>query len=149
MSLALRVHFDFNPNPPSVPMKRSILSINGNKPFNYILKTVLSERHSVTVASDPISGLRFMKTSADVDLIIIDMDLHQDEAFDFIRYIKTSLIYSKPVVMLSSADAEEVVPELDGFEIHQFFKKPFSPVDLVQAVDSILAQKNENITVKP
>lgn len=130
-------------------MKRSILSINGNKPFNYILKTVLSERHLVTLASDPISGLRFMKTSADVDLIIIDMDLHQDEAFDFIRYIKTSMLFSKPVVMLSSADADDLIPELDGFEINQFFKKPFSPVDLVQAVEMILAQNPENIEVKP
>ena len=103
----------------------------------------------VTLASDPISGLRFMKSNADVELIIIDMDLHQDEAFDFIKYIKTSMLFSKPVVMLSSADADELMPELEGFEVNQFFKKPFSPVDLVQAIDMILMQNRENIEIKP
>ena len=33
-------------------MKRSILSINGNRPFNHILKSVLGNDYYVTIVSD-------------------------------------------------------------------------------------------------
>lgn len=127
-------------------MKMSILSINGNKPFNYILQTVLSKDFRVIVASDPITGLKQMKTSGKVSLVIIDIDSYVEDAFEFIDYLKSSLLFQVPVILLTSDESYFIKAKISQFNVNHFFVKPFNPLNLVNRVSQILSgiQLNES-----
>jgi DNA-binding response OmpR family regulator len=120
-------------------MKMSILSINGNKPFNYILQTVLSKDHYVTVASDPITGLKQMKSSGKISLVIIDTDSFEEEAVEFIEYIKSSLLFQVPIIVLTTNETEFIQQKLSQLNVNDSFVKPFNPLDLVKKVNKILS----------
>ena len=120
-------------------MKMSILSINGNKPFNYILQTVLSKDHYVTVASDPITGLKQMKSSGYISLVIIDTDSFEEEAVEFIEYIKSSLLFQVPVIILTTNETAFIQQKLSQLNVNDSFVKPFNPLDLVKRVNHILS----------
>ena len=119
-------------------MKMSVLSINGNKPFNYILQNVLSKDYYVTVVSDPITGLKQMKFSGKVNLVIIDIDAFEDEALDFIVYLKSSLLFHVPVVVLTSTKSEIIMNKIQQLNVNEIFIKPFDPLTLVEKVNKIL-----------
>ena len=119
-------------------MKMSILSINGNKPFNYILQTVLSKDHYVTVASDPITGLKQMKSSGNISLVIIDTDSFEEEAVEFIEYLKSSLLFQVPIIILTTNETAFIQQKLSQLNVNDSFVKPFNPLDLVKRVNHIL-----------
>ena len=115
-------------------MRRSILSINGNKPFNYILKTVLSDKYNVFLAADPVSGLRMIKEQLSLSLILIDTDLFEQDAIDFILHVKSSLIHDKPIIVLTSSDLNLLLSRLSRIKLDEIFLKPFNPVLLLQHI---------------
>ena len=127
-------------------MKMSILSISGNKPFNYILQTVLSKDYYVTAVSNPITGLKEMKATGDINLVIIDTDSFENEAIEFIEYIKTSLLFQVPVITLTSNKTELMKSNLLQLNINDIFIKPFDPLMLVKRVNKILSTPISNIT---
>ncbi|MEN9949842.1 MAG: hypothetical protein RLY85_594 [Bacteroidota bacterium] len=130
-------------------MKRSILSINGNKPFNYILKTVLSDKYAVLLAANPVSGLRLMKENKNLDLILIDTDVFQADAIDFILHVKTSSILDKPIIVLSSADMTLLQSRFSKIRIEEIFNKPFNPVILLQQIDKLLMPIDITFSIRP
>lgn len=130
-------------------MRRSILSINGNKPFNYILKTVLSDKYNVHLAVNPIAGMRLIKEQPDVSLVIIDMDMFESEAIDFVLHIKTSVIFNKPIIVLTSADLVLLNARFSRIKVDEIFSKPFNPVLLIQQIDKMLLNENLIIQMRP
>jgi response regulator RpfG family c-di-GMP phosphodiesterase len=130
-------------------MKRTILSVNGNKPFNYILKTVLSDKYAVLLAANPVSGLRLMKEYKNLDLILIDMDMFPSEAIDFILHVKTSVILDKPIIVLSSGDMNLLHSRFSKIRIQEIFKKPFNPVILLQLIDKLLMPIDITFSIRP
>jgi len=119
-------------------MKRSILSINGNRPFNYILKSVLGNDYYVTIVSDPIVGIKFMRSNNDISLIIIDTDLFEEDGYEFIENVNSSLLYQMPIVVLSSKEIDVMKETFSNLTINGFFKKPFSPLELSNRIKNIL-----------
>lgn len=120
-------------------MRMSVLSINGNKPFNYILQTVLSKDFNVFVASDPISGLKQMKKIARIGLVIVDVDAYEEDAFEFIGHINSSLLLKVPVVLLTSNTSHLIKQKISHVDVSHFFVKPFNPLDLVKKVSQTLS----------
>lgn len=133
-------------------MKMSILSINGNKPFNYILQSILSKDYYVSVVSDPITGLKHMKANGSISLVIIDIDSFEDEALDFIEHINSSLLYQIPIFVLTSNPVTSIDQRYLDLKVSHFFAKPFNPLDLAKKVNEItLPIKNSiasNINLK-
>ena len=130
-------------------MRRSILSINGNKPFNYILKTVLSDKYNVFLAADPVSGLRMIKEQLSLSLILIDTDLFEQDAIDFILHVKSSLIYDKPIIVLTSSDLNLLLSRLSRIKLDEIFLKPFNPVLLLQYIDKLLMPVSLSFQIRP
>jgi response regulator RpfG family c-di-GMP phosphodiesterase len=130
-------------------MKRSILSINGNKPFNYILKTVLSDKYNVLLAANPVAALRLMKDYKELDLIVIDTDMFQSEAIDFILHVKTSVILDKPIIILTSTEMSLLQSRFSKIRIEQIFSKPFNPVILMQQIDKLLMPVDITFSIRP
>lgn len=130
-------------------MRRSILSVNGNKPFNYILKTVLSDKYNVHLAANPVAGMRLIKEQPNVSLIIIDMDMFETEAIDFVLHIKTSVIYNKSIIVLTSADLKLLTARFSRIKVDEIFSKPFNPVLLIQQIDKMFLNENSIIQMRP
>jgi CheY-like chemotaxis protein len=130
-------------------MRRSILSINGNKPFNYILKTVLSDKYIVFLAADPVSGLRMIREQPSLSLILIDTDLYEQDAIDFILHVKSSLILDKPIIVLTSADLKLLSSKLSRIKLDEIFLKPFNPVLLLQYIDKLLMPVSLGFQLRP
>ncbi len=111
------------------PMSSRILSINGNKPMNYLLKTFLSQDYKIITASAVKEGIPHLK-SEDIELIIVDLDMRTNENIDFIYYIRESWLFKKPFIVLS-AD-KTIVDELSKDMFINSILKPFNPLDLVK-----------------
>lgn len=125
------------------------MSINGNKPFNYILKTVLSDKYNVFLAADPVSGLRMIKEQLSLSLILIDTDLFEQDAIDFILHVKSSLIHDKPIIVLTSSDLNLLLSKLSRIKLDEIFLKPFNPVLLLQHIDKMLMPLSLSFPIRP
>ncbi len=125
------------------------MSINGNKPFNYILKTVLSDKYNVFLAADPLSGLRMIKEQPTLSLILIDTDLFEQDAIDFILHVKSSSIHDKPIIVLTSSDVNLLLSRLSRIKLDEIFLKPFNPVLLLQHIDKMLMPVSLGFQIRP
>jgi DNA-binding response OmpR family regulator len=119
-------------------MSRTLLSINGNKPMNYMLQTVLSRKYKITAVGDVFQGMQQLKKNEAIDLILVDVDINTEESWEFIQHIKSSWIYNRPVVVLTSGKTLSSYENLAATSIDYIFQKPFSPVDLIKTIDALL-----------
>ena len=104
--------------------------------MTYLLKTVLSTKYSFIPAADVFEGMHELRKRKEVDLIIVDLDYKPQESLDFIHHIKSSWIYQSPIIILASD--KKISHKVPEGEVDTFFYKPFSPIDLLQAVDDAL-----------
>lgn len=116
-------------------MTKRILSINENSSMSFILQTVLSSRYNLVSVSNVFHGMQQLKKGF-FDLIIVDMDYQKTENLEFIKHISSSSLYKIPVYALLSELDEVVIHALSVDNISQYFLKPFSPIDLLTAIDN-------------
>ena len=119
-------------------MSRTVLSINGNKPMNYMLQTVLSRKYKISAVADVFQGMQQLKKNEAIELIVVDVDFNTEESWEFIQHIKTSWIYNRPVVVLTSDKSLSAKEKNAQSGVDYYFQKPFSPVDLVKTIDALL-----------
>ena len=120
-------------------MRKNILSINGNRPMNYLLHTVLSGKYNFIPVSDVFQGINELKKKEEIDLILIDVDYHNQESWDFIQHIKTSGLYQDmPVIVLITKEKKVISEQYAASRVYDFFYKPFSPLDIIRTVDEIM-----------
>ena len=119
-------------------MNRTILSVNGNKPMNYLLQTVLSTRYDFIPVDDVFAAMNQLKRRTEIEAIIIDVDYSAQENWDFIQHVKTSGLYQKPVIVLTSDKSNRMGEKMAREKVYDFFFKPFSPPDLVRTIDRLM-----------
>jgi response regulator RpfG family c-di-GMP phosphodiesterase len=119
-------------------MRRTVLSINANKPMNYMLQTVLSEKYSIIAVQDVFQGMQQLKTNKDIQAIVVDADFNSEECWEFIQHIKSSWIYNRPLVVLTSDKNLAAGDHSTANGVDYLFQKPFSPVDLTKTIDALL-----------
>ncbi|HUQ96804.1 MAG TPA: response regulator [Chitinophagaceae bacterium] len=118
-------------------MSRTVLSINGNKSMNYMLQTVLSRKYKITTVADVFQGMQHLKNNESIELVVVDVDFNGEESWEFIQHIKSSWMYNRPVIVLTSnKQASENAKAEAG--VDYFFQKPFSPIDLIKTIDALL-----------
>ena len=93
--------------------------------------------------------MRLIKEQPEVSLVVIDMDMFEKEAIDFVLHIKTSSIYNKPVIVLTSADLNLLTARFSRIKVEEIFSKPFNPVLLLQQIDKMLMNENFVIQMRP
>lgn len=116
----------------------SILSINSNKAMNYLLKTVLSKNYNLIAVPDVFYGQQELKRQKNIELIIIDIDYNMQTNLDFIQHLKTSWLYQRPVIVLSSENNQETTERLIEANVHDILIKPFNPNDLKKSIGELL-----------
>lgn len=119
-------------------MNRTVLSINGNKPMNYMLQTVLSRKYKIVAVPDVFQGMQQLRGNEAIELVLVDVDFNTDESWEFIQHIKSSWIYNRPVIVLTSDKMLESSEKAVDSGVDYFIKKPFSPIDLIKTIDALL-----------
>ena len=127
-------------------MRKNILSINSNRPMNYLLQTILSDQYKVIPALDVFQGMYELKRNDEIELIIADVDHNTKESWDFIQHIKTSKLYNKPVIVLTSDKGKRTVEKMAEANVYDFFLKPFDPVELIRTINE-LVKLNDGVTI--
>lgn len=91
---------------------------------------------------DAIEALDFLNTSAEVDLIFLDLNMPKLKGFQFLRTLP-----KKPKVIVTTAYQEFA---LEGYEldIMDYLLKPFSFERLLKAVNKAFPQPSEKSTVQ-
>ncbi len=79
-----------------------------------------------------------MRSNNDISLIIIDTDLFEEDGYEFIENVNSSLLYQMPIVVLSSKEIDTMKETFSNLTINGFFKKPFSPLELSNRIKNIL-----------
>jgi response regulator RpfG family c-di-GMP phosphodiesterase len=106
--------------------------------MNFLFQTVLAGKYKVIPVGDVYQGMSELKRKEDIRLILIDLDYHTPEAWEFIQHIQTSGLYQDmPVVVLASKN-DRRHEGLDLSKIYNLFYKPFSPVDIVSRIDELV-----------
>lgn len=107
--------------------------------MNYLLQTVLSSKYNFIPVGDVFQGVNELKRKQEIELVIIDVDSHPQESWDFIQHIKTSRFYEdKRVIILISGDKKRVNEKITETEGYDFFYKPFSPLDMIKTIDELM-----------
>lgn len=115
-----------------------ILSISSNQAMNYLLKTVLEKKAEVTAVSDVFEGQLALKKNNKIDIIIVDIDNQLKNGLEFISHLKTSWLFYRPVIVLTSHQEPEVTDQLIKAKVYEYFTKPFSPTELIQSIEELI-----------
>jgi DNA-binding response OmpR family regulator len=117
-------------------MKMSILSVSASEAMNRLLQFVFQNKYEITCLPDVYNGMKVIRSTSYVGLVIVDIDLAEKENLDFIEYIRGSRLHKKPLIILTSENDTESL--FKGDKDIYVFKKPFDPVKLSSKVDDII-----------
>lgn len=120
--------------------RSSIVSINSNKPMNYLLQTVFKRKYELIPVEDVFQAMHQVKTKENVRLMIVDVDFDTLKCWDLIQHIKTSQLFSMPVVVLTTHNTEDFRAKCYETGVDEIFFKPFDPADLLNTVSEVMAE---------
>src|SRR6476620_4957100 len=119
-------------------MKKQILAIDDSKAIRFLLQTIFGKKYQVITASDGCSAMYWLTKKDLPDLIIADPQLPDMEDWELIEHLTSSGMYGNiPVIVLSGLDKKTTLQKSKDLGVQQSFMKPFNPVDLIEAVDSL------------
>lgn len=119
-------------------MKRKILAIDDSKAIRFLLQTVLSKEYQVVTAPDGCSAMYWLTQNNLPDLIIADAQLPDMNNWELIEQLTSSGLYNSiPFIVLSSLDKIETQAKCLEYGIQFYFNKPFNPIELMEAVNTI------------
>jgi len=119
-------------------MSKCILSVNGNKAMNYLLQTILEKDYQFVPVSDVFGAVRHLKTNKKICALIIDLDDYPQQSWELIEHIKSSVLFKVPVIVLTTENDELLRQKCYMFEVDEIFFKPFNPLDLIAAMNSLM-----------
>jgi CheY-like chemotaxis protein len=117
-------------------MARKMLSINNNRSMNYLLKTITGVSYDVITAEDPVEAMSSLKTTGEIECILIDIDYQTEQNLNFILHLKESFLYQCPVIVLCSH--KEIFDPDKLANVERVFYKPFDPLDLKKEIDEVI-----------
>ena len=120
-------------------MRRSVLSVNGNRAMNYLLQTCFENKFQFVPVSDVFQAMHQLRTDKRICFLIVDLDFHPQQSWELIEHIKSSRLYDVPVVVLATENTEILRQKCYEYEVDEIFFKPFNPVDLIAAIGNTVA----------
>lgn len=125
-------------------MKQQILVIEDSKAIRFLLKTIFGKKYEVILTEDGCSAMHWLSKKHLPDLIIANPQLPDMRNWELIEHVTSSGVYGAiPLIALSSLDKAETQLICEDLGIEKFFLKPFNPVDLLHAVELLIAIKYE------
>ena len=106
--------------------------------MNFLLRTILQKEYRFLPVENSFQGMYQLRNNKTIELLIVDVDYHPQESWEFIEHIKTSKLYQLPLLVLATENNESVRQKCYEFGIDDIFFKPFNPMDLIAAVSSTI-----------
>jgi CheY-like chemotaxis protein len=119
--------------------RRQVLLVDDDPAVRTLLRTTLpTEEYDVLEASDGGTALRLMHASTPA-LVVLDWQLPVRSGADVLAEIKQHLP-GLPVLILTGAHDPEPRRRAAQLQADAFLTKPFSPLELLQAIDRLLGE---------
>jgi DNA-binding response OmpR family regulator len=106
--------------------------------MNFLLQTIFEKQYSFIPSADVYQSMQFLKTNRNIQTMIVDLDTNPTEAWNLIHHIKSSTMFNTPVIVLASDNNDILKQKSYELEVDEIFFKPFNPVDLIAAVNSLM-----------
>lgn len=115
-------------------MSKSILSVNGNRAMNYLLRTILEKDYQFVPANDAFQAMHHLRNNKNFCCLVVDIDFQPQQSWELIEHIKSSKLNELPVIVLATENTELLRQKCYHNEVNEIFFKPFNPVDLIAAI---------------
>ena len=120
-------------------MKRSVLVVDDDPLILRIVSTILDlEEFAVATAEDATEALQFLDEAAP-DIVVSDVMMPGMDGFELCRQIK-AVHPALPVILLTAREDDESIRHGKEAGSDAYLTKPFSPLELIDAIDSLLAK---------
>ncbi|MBE0657529.1 MAG: response regulator [Bryobacteraceae bacterium] len=122
---------------------RSILIVEDSETCSSTLEVALSsiEGHVVRTAATGEQALAILNAHHTA-IVVTDLHLPGLSGFDLIRTIRSTPQYGRPVIVVTSGDADPDTPEfVRTLGADAFFPKPYSPVELRLTLERLIHAK--------
>jgi len=106
--------------------------------MNYLLRTLFEREFQFLPVENIYQGMYQLRTNKKIELLIVDVDYHPQECWDFIEHIKTSRLYTLPLLVLTTENDDSIRQKCYEYGIDDIFFKPFNPMDIIAAVNSTI-----------
>jgi two-component system, OmpR family, alkaline phosphatase synthesis response regulator PhoP len=118
---------------------KKILVIDDERYINRLIEFNLGdEGYEVLTELGGVEGLKNMREN-NPDLVILDIAMPEMDGLEVLRNMKNDgSLSSIPVIILTAKVMEEVETEAKALGADAFLTKPFSPAELVDAVEKII-----------
>lgn len=115
-----------------------ILICEDNKLALNTLSFILNkEGYSSDIAEDGNIALALLQQTV-YDLILVDIHLPFHSGLELIKYLRSDLNMSTPVLVLTAFSDPQIQRQARELGITGYIVKPFNPSDLIQQISSIL-----------
>jgi CheY-like chemotaxis protein len=115
-------------------MSKSILSVTANRAMNYLLQTIFEKEYEFVPVNDVFQAIQQLRANKKIGFLIVDLDFHPQQGWELIEHIKSSKLFSIPVIVLATENTETLRQRCYKYEVDEIFFKPFNPVDLIAAI---------------
>ena len=105
--------------------------------MNYLLQTILEKEYQFVPVPDVYQAMHRIRNNKNIGALVVDLDEHPQQCWELIEHIKSSRLYSLPVVVLTTENNDTLKQKCYEFEVDEIFFKPFNPLDLIAAIKSI------------
>lgn len=107
--------------------------------MNFLLQTILEKNYQFIPVKDVFQAIHHLKTNKKICFLIIDVDFYPQQCWELIEHIRSSKLYSIPVIVLATENSEILKEKCYEYEVDEIFFKPFNPVDLIAAIGNTVS----------
>lgn len=120
-------------------MRPTILVCEDEEALRFLLRVTLGERYRVVEARDGNEALGLASTVSP-DLIVLDIVMPGRTGFDVLAALRSDPGFvSTPVIVLTARVQKDELDRMAALGADRCLAKPFSPAELVSAVEELLA----------
>ncbi|MEG4118722.1 hybrid sensor histidine kinase/response regulator [Microcoleus sp. N9_B4] len=126
--------------PASASQSPQILVVDDSYTIRQLLSLTLTRaRYRVVQAKDGVDALEKLQNGLDCSLAIVDIEMPRMDGFELLRSIRSTQRFAKiPVAMLTSRSGEKHRQMAMELGANQYFTKPYSEAQLLQAIPKLL-----------
>jgi len=136
------------PLPEYSPQPYSILLVEDNPDFRYLLDLYLAPHYQLIITEHAKAALHQLRNKALPDLIITDIMMPDMDGIQLIEQIKASHALSGiPIIAISARNDELIQQKIIRFGVDDYLIKPFGETELLSTVRHLLSKKTALPTV--
>jgi len=120
-------------------MRKEILLVEANSAMRLLVHTVLKRHYRVVAVQDGLGAMLYLRNGGNPDLIIMDPDLPDMQDWELVSHLSINPLFSSiPKLVISTLGEYELRAQAMKYSLADCFSKPFNPLKLIEAVDTLL-----------